>query len=83
MTYDDDIDNLYFGEDFDTDGSSKGFNSEDDSDPYVNQFGFSIKDGDDDADVEAEATLPVEDDEPLIDEDLTGLAGEKEEEEAE
>jgi hypothetical protein len=83
MTYDDDIDNLYFGEDFDTDGSSKGFNGEDDSDPYVNQFGFSIKDGDDDADVETEATLPIEDDEPLIDEDLAGLAGEKEEEEAE
>lgn len=83
MTYDDDIDNLYFGEDFDTDGSSKGFNGEDDSDPYVNQFGFSIKDGDDDTDVETEATLPIEDDEPLIDEDLTGLAGEKEEEEAE
>lgn len=82
MTYDDDIDNLYFGEDFDGDGSSRGFN-DDDNDPYVNQFGFSIKDGDDDIDVETETTLPIEDDEPLIDEDLTGLATEKEEEETE
>ena len=77
--YNDDTDNLYWEEDFD--GSTKGLHSENDDDPYASHFGFSVKDGDDDADIET--ALPAEDDEPLIDEDLAGLAGEKEEEEAE
>ncbi|MEI6400416.1 MAG: hypothetical protein WCO58_02765 [bacterium] len=79
MTYNDDTDNLYWEDDFD--GSTKGLHDENDDDPYTGHFGFSVKDGDDDADVET--ALPLEDDEPLIDEDLAGLAGEKEEEEAE
>ena len=72
--YNDDTDNLYWEDDFD--GSNKGFNDDND-DPYSKQFGFHVSDEDEE---ETDTpTLPIDDDEPLIDEDLKLGGDEKEE----